>query len=174
MIRIIYSSSYCDWGVHDPTWYCSSAPCLSCSSFSSCIMASLRALSFASRSFCSSCFSASVSEIACCCLRWISSSSARLVDSSSSNLRQPMPPLAANGNHYTSKVNTYFYMCVCRLFLTKNTVSPNQKFSTNNRDTCINYKYIKISKSFYFPLLINGHKSGSEGCQQKNILELKK
>lgn len=68
------------------TWYCSSAPSLSFSSWSSCFMAACRALSLARRSFSSSCFSASVSEMARCCRRWICSSSALLVDSSSNNL----------------------------------------------------------------------------------------
>lgn len=70
------------------TWYCSSAPCLSFSRCSSCSMAACRAFSLAARSFSSSCFSASVSEMARCCRRWICSSSALFMVSSSSSLMQ--------------------------------------------------------------------------------------
>lgn len=79
-------SFYCQVSVVRLTWYCSSAPCLSFSRCSSCVMAACRALSLARRSFSSSCFSASVSEMARCCRRWICSSSALFVASSSSNL----------------------------------------------------------------------------------------
>ena len=70
------------------TSYCSNACFRSSSSRCSCSKAACSACSLMTRWFSSSCFSASVVWMACCCSRCHFSSSALLADSSSNSLQQ--------------------------------------------------------------------------------------